>query len=146
MADSVRNRLISKVCEVLQGGPGDVRRSLTEALNAGSTLPAFVVLPHSETIGAGPHEEDLRTANIRVICVVGSADTEVEAIDQKVDALLNWAEQQVSGEDFDGLNLTAKAVAIVWYIEAADVEYVGAEIMFEIAYLTKRGDPTVSAA
>lgn len=146
MADSVRNRLISKVCEALQGGPGDVRRSLTEVLRKGATLPAFVVLPHSENVGTGPHEDDLRTAIIRVICIVGTSDTEVEAIDQKVDELLNWAEQKVSGEDFDGLNLTAKATSIAWSVEAVDVDYVGAEIVFEIQYFTKRGDPTVSTA
>lgn len=146
MADSVRNRLISKVCEVLQGGPGDVRRSLTEVLRPNFSLPAFVVLPHSENVGTGPHEDDLRTALIRVICVVGTSDTEVEAIDQKVDELLNWAETQVSGEDFDGMNLTAKATSIAWSIEAVDVDYVGAEIVFEIVYFTKRGDPTVSTA
>lgn len=147
---SVREQLITALCEVLAGAGGGnvgVRRSLTETLRPNVTLPAFVVLPQTEQITPAEHEAQQRVLIVRVIVVVGDPNTDGGAIDQIADELLVWVEKKVMEDPtFGGLANEATVTSIAWSIEAGDQDYLGADMAVQITYFTQRGDPTASAA
>lgn len=148
MAESVREQLITAICTALNGAGGgtvQVIRSLTSALS-GHQLPVLVVLPTSEDIARGAHEEDSRSFTARIIAIVADPDTDGGAIDQKADELLVWVEQKVSADPtFGGLGFSAEVTKIDWFMEDSDQDYVGATMTLQVQYYTGRGDPTVAA-
>lgn len=149
MQQSVRDQIVTAFVEALAGlmlqgatDPVPVFRGRSQPLHADDSLPSIVVQPATEAIESADHDSQLRKLALKVICVFGDTDTDDETIDQKVEPLTSWVESRIGlDETFGGIALQSQVTGITWHIEAADEDYIGAEMAIEIQYFTARNAP-----
>src|ERR1035437_5065673 len=131
MLQSVRDQIVTSFCDALRstGSPCPIFRALTQPLHRDDSIPGIVVMPGTEAIVTTTRRLQLRTLNLKVVCVFGSPDTDDETIDQKVEPLTSWVESALlADETFGGLALKSEVKSIAWHIEAIDEDYIGADM------------------
>jgi hypothetical protein len=107
-------------------------------------IPLFNVAIDAESATELTQNSCMRTVTLSVWAAVAAADsTDTDSIDAVADPMTAYAEQKIMADPtLGGLTLACNFRSAAWQNVAADLDYCGVRMVFEVMYQTALGDPT----